>query len=172
MGWLTVALYSVASIMAILTLSKTSGRVRLFWFILSILLGALAVNKQLDLQSGLTALARCIAKADGWYADRRSIQVKFILTVAGASFALAALLFWTLRRSLKSIWLALLGLNFLLGFVVMRAAGFHHFDVFIGSTIGGLRMNWILEIGGILMIIVNETHSLRRPVRPIKSLRK
>ena len=60
-----------------------------------------------------------------------------------------------MRRELVHIWLALVGLAFLLAFIAVRAAGFHHFDQFIGYEIGNVRMNWVIEIAGITMIAVN-----------------
>ena len=41
-----------------------------------------------------------------------------------------------------------------MGFVVIRAASFHHVDAFLASRLGGLRWNWILELGGILIVAV------------------
>ena len=162
MGWVTVALYFVACVLALLVFYKQSGRQRMFWFVFSALLLALAINKQLDLQSALTAAGRCLAKAQGWYAERQPVQIKFIFSVMGISLLAALLLAWAMRRELIHIWLALVGLAFLLAFIAIRAAGFHHFDAFIGSEIGNIRMNWVIEIGGIVMIAVNALHLLLR----------
>jgi hypothetical protein len=51
----------------------------------------------------------------------------------------------------------------LLTFIAIRAASFHHFDRFIGHEVGGVRMNWILELGGISLIAANAAWRLRRP---------
>jgi hypothetical protein len=40
----------------------------------------------------------------------------------------------------------------LLTFIVVRAISFHHVDVFLKSGIAGLRMNWLLELGGISLV--------------------
>jgi hypothetical protein len=40
-----------------------------------------------------------------------------------------------------------------LGFVLIRAASFHHVDQFIGQTILGLRWNWVLEMSGISLVL-------------------
>ena len=50
--------------------------------------------------------------------------------------------------------LAFIGLFFLLTFVVIRAASFHHFDAMLGYEILGARMNWVLELTGIYLIVV------------------
>ena len=51
-------------------------------------------------------------------------------------------------------WLALVGSTFVLGFVIIRAASFHHIDRFIGNQILGLRWNWVLEMGGIVLVLL------------------
>ena len=89
MGWATVAAYFAAAILATLAARRATGRQRAFWIGLAVILLALTVNKQLDLQSALTEAGRCISKAQGWYEARRSVQVIFIEAVLVAS-ALAA----------------------------------------------------------------------------------
>jgi hypothetical protein len=164
-GWLTVVLYFIASVLSLLVFFKKSGKSGIFWLLLSAVLFALAINKQLDLQSALTAAGRCLAQAQGWYADRRAFQLKFIISIAVISFLVAVLLFWMMRRELRRIWLALAGISLLLAFIAIRAAGFHHVDQFIGHKIGGIRMNGVLEIGGIAMIGANALYLLLRTSR-------
>lgn len=162
MGWVTVVCYLAATVLAVAVFIRRSGRQRIFWLGLSVLLFALAVNKQLDLQSALTAAGRCMAKAQGWYDQRQVVQVRFIVVIAGISLVAACITGWAMRREFGDIWLGLIGLTLLLGFIVIRAAGFHHFDQFIGFQIGGIRMNWILELGGIAAISVNALYLLLR----------
>ena len=49
-------------------------RVKLFWMGLAALLVFLGFNKQLDLQTAFTFLAKDFAKATGWYENRRIVQ--------------------------------------------------------------------------------------------------
>ena len=51
-------------------------------------------------------------------------------------------------------WLGLLGVILVLGFVTIRSASFHHFDEFIGSRVMGFKWNWVLEMGGISLVII------------------
>ena len=162
MGWVTVVAYVAAGGLAALACRGRSGRRRAFWLVLAVILLALALNKQLDLQSALTATGRCLAKAEGWYARRRPVQVAFIVFVIATGLLVAAILFRTMRRDLREVWLALIGIVFLLAFIAIRAAGFHHFDRVIGHAVGGVRVNWILELGGIAMIATNAAHLLLR----------
>jgi hypothetical protein len=153
-GWLTVAVYLVAGLAAGAAARAVSGaeagdrRERLFWWITAVTLLALAANKQLDLQSLLTMIARCHAQLSGWYNDRRIVQEVFIILIAVAGVLSLALMALILRGILGRVWPALLGLGFVCVFVVVRAASFHHVDIFLGSAIGGIKMNWLLELPG------------------------
>jgi hypothetical protein len=159
-GWVTVAVYLVAAYAAARTAVKripveaADRRERLFWSGAALVLLILGINKQLDLQSLVTAIGRCHAQLAGWYDDRRAVQRTFILLVAVAGLVTLCGLTVSLRRILDRIWLALVGLVFVCLFVVIRAASFHHFDVLIGSTTAGLRLNWVLELPGPLVVLI------------------
>ena len=128
-------------------------RERRIWFLLSLLFLALGINKQLDLQSALTEIGRMLAYRQHWYAQRQMVQVAAIAALAGvASVALLTVLVWA-RRFPSPTLLALVGMALVTGYVLIRAASFHHIDRFIGQTLLGLRWNWIIEMGGICVVI-------------------
>jgi hypothetical protein len=57
----------------------------------------------------------------------------------------------------------------LLGFVVLRASSQHHVDLVIRASLWGLRGNWIIEIGAILVVLSGACwrfYQLTRP-RPV-----
>lgn len=160
MGWVTVAVYlaaAVASARAALRVgsaSEDAGRERIFWWVSAAVLAALAVNKQLDLQSLLTAVARCVAVEQGWYDMRRDVQLRFVEAVAAAgvlSLVVATIFF---RKTFRRTGLAVIGLALVVSFVVVRAASFHHVDLLIDREIGGLRLNWLFEMSGPLLILL------------------
>lgn len=160
-GWLIVALYAVTAIFALSMLTKANLRnsidklERIFWLILALMLIALAINKQLDLQSFFTAFGRCLSRLQGWYENRRDFQVSFILAVLSLMPITMFVLWFTLRQSIRKNWLCFLGIVFIFGFVAIRAAGFHYFDILINFSVANIRANWALEIIGPTMIIVN-----------------
>ena len=124
------------------------------WRAISILFAALGVNKQLDLQTALTEFGRMIAFDQGWYDERRIVQLWFIVGVAlTCTFIAIISLIWA-RKSPAATWLALVGTTTVLAFVLIRAASFHHIDRFLGHRILGLNFNWVLEMTGIAMVIV------------------
>ncbi|MCB9898640.1 MAG: hypothetical protein H6825_11610 [Planctomycetes bacterium] len=155
-GWVTVVAYLVAGVLALgaRTRARDAGLARLlrFWTVLTALLFALGVNKQLDLQSLFTQVGRDLAKAQGWYDERGTVQVDFILgLVAVVGLALLGTL-WFLRRALARVRLAFAGTVFLCTFIVVRAASFHHMDVLLQWEFLHVRMNWVLELGGIALV--------------------
>ena len=158
MGWLTVVVYLMAGLAAgrvarrLTAVDPVTRRERRFWVITAVLLLLLAINKQLDLQSLLTMLARCHAQLSGWYDVRRAVQEVFIWLVAAGAVVTLGLMTLLLLGILGRVWLALVGLGFVCAFVVIRAASFHNVDVLLGSTAAGIKLNWLLELPGPILV--------------------
>ncbi|MDK3072925.1 isopropylmalate isomerase [Sedimentitalea sp. JM2-8] len=156
MGWVTVAAYGGAALLCAVAFSRAPDRaVRVFGWALAVLLAALMVNKQLDLQSAFTATGRCISQIQGWYEHRQQFQFRFILGLLAVCAILGAGAFWLMRQHLRQVWLALLGLLLVISFVAVRAVGFHHFDEVINFRVKDVRMNWVLELSGLVLISIN-----------------
>jgi hypothetical protein len=162
MGWFTVFAYAVAALLAGWTAIKvgrdrvleTGARVRTIWILVAILLAFLCINKQLDLQSLFTDMARAVFKAHGWYDERREVQWWFVLGALVFSGAFGVWFTWRFRSFWKSHTLLVVGLFVLLTFIVVRAISFHHVDQFLRIRLEGVKMNWLLELTGILLISV------------------
>lgn len=170
MGWLTVAAYAAGAVLALVAnQSDPSGedirqrrlRKRL-WLAVAFLMLCLCFNKQLDLQSLLTDIARVIAQAQGWYEGRRGVQKGFILLVIAGAAAFGGWFMWRFQTFWRSHKVLLAGLLFLLTFIVVRAVSFHHVDVFLGRRVFGFKMNWALELTGIALICVAAILERRR----------
>jgi hypothetical protein len=168
MGWVIVGVYALCALAA-LTLAVRNPfqgpgawRERVFWGGIGLVLAFLAVNKQLDLQSLMTAIGRCHAQLAGWYDDRAAVQRAFIRGLALGALVTAVALAWFLRASLRRNALAVLGFAFVLGFVVIRAIGFHNVDRLISTEWQSLRVNWILELAGLVLILIAAIPRLRR----------
>ena len=162
MGWLTVVLYFLAAISCWIMARKLclevedadNARELRAWRSIAIAFLALGVNKQLDLQTALTEVGRVLANSQGWYAQRQSVQVAFIAVVAITCLVAAIVLVRWAYNAPAPTWLALTGSIMVIGYVLIRAASFHHIDRFIGEKILGFRWNWILEMGGISVVLV------------------
>jgi hypothetical protein len=152
-GWVTVVLYFLAMVSCLVTARNSQVGERRIWAVISILFLILGINKQLDLQTAFTEVGRILALEEGWYERRQSVQLYFIIFVALVCvFVIITLLIWA-RRAPFPAWVALFGTTSVIGFVLIRAASFHHIDRFIGKTLLGFRWNWILEMGGISVVL-------------------
>lgn len=165
MGWVTVFAYFAVAVLCLRCARQASVPVRrhtevVFWCGLATLLMLLGVNKQLDLQTWLTLTGRRIAVAQGWYEHRRIVQLFFGLFVGLAAFG-GFVFMWRLVRRSRELWLPLAGLVLLLAFVIVRAASFHHIDTLINLRFGGVRMNWVLELGAIAVIGLGARRNMR-----------
>ena len=169
MGWVTVAAYFAAAALALLVAIRVKHlewednerRNRIFWLLLMLLMVCLGLNKQLDLQTFFTALAKCSAKMSGWYEDRRQYQVMFIVAIGGLFVIFGAFLLWYFRGEMSHNWWAIVGVVFLMSFVFMRASSFHGFDALINFRLYGIRMNWVLELSGIALICIQSLLNLQ-----------
>jgi len=136
-----------------------------FWFALCGVLVFLGFNKQLDLQSCFTQVGRDMAKSEGWYEERRVVQLLFIVILVLLGLATIAASYWYIHGAWRRYRLAFYGIVTLVLFVIVRATSFHHIDIFLQSTFGGIAFNHILEVGGILFIAYcawNATRQLPR----------
>ena len=141
-----------------------------FWLALAAMMLALGLNKQLDLQTLLTQMGREIARSGGWYGERRVIQAAFAFNCAvlGAVFAGIGLrMIWGQKLA---AYLAYLGVVFLVTFVVIRAASFHHIDTILYRLPAfGNRVNFGLEFGGILLVVIGGLMRLLKSTTASKS---
>ncbi|WP_108813429.1 hypothetical protein [Loktanella sp. Alg231-35] len=171
-GWLTVAIYALAAIVAGVTayrgpfpdMSRT--REQIFWGCLTVGLAFLSVNKQLDLQSLMTVIGRCSALQQGWYEDRHTIQGLMILGLGLFVVASGVFFLILLRGTLRRSALPVLGGAFVSGFVLIRAVGFHNVDQMLGmrlpAALGSVKVNFLLEAPGPLLIMFTGLWLLRR----------
>ena len=155
LGWITVIAYCVATLRCVFKaskLDKNEANYR-FWAYLAIFLLLLAINKQLDLQSWFTQAMRSVAQTQGWYANRKSLQLLFIAFLSvGMLLSLLSIRLY-LAQSWHNYPLTWVGIVLLSTFILMRAASFSHIDQMIHYPIFGIRLNGVMEIGSIALII-------------------
>lgn len=166
-GWLTVIAYLAAAGFSVSLAAKheRGALERAFWTISGVGLLFLAVNKQLDLQSFLTATGRCAAQLQDWYEMRRTVQIAFITVLIAASVIGGVSALWALRGTIRRTGVSIVGLVWITGFVLVRAAGFHHIDEVIGFQMMGLRLNWVFELGGIAVFLLGCAIASSAPTR-------
>lgn len=181
MGWFTVVAYFAAAGLLLykrhlaISLYPTEwSRHRFILLLLALLMFAMGINNQLDLQTWFTNVGREMAEAQGWYEKRRLVQALVLLAIA----AIGVLITWAILRMrgvMRSHRLALFGMLLVVGFVAMRASSFFKVDRLLGFQIGGLQMNWILELSAIAVVIwsvVTSLHTLRKALRVVRAERR
>lgn len=173
MGWLTVAAYFLCAWQSFKVhqsgeriFQQLIVRQKRFWLATACVMLALGINKQLDLQTFFTATARYMAWQQGWYEERQTYQRIFIATIGCAGVLVFSFLAVMYYKVLRYHAFAIAGLAFLMVFVFVRATSFHNVDAFLGAQWLGLRMNWLLELGGIGLVYWN-TRKLMRTKKPL-----
>ena len=163
MGWFTVTAYAAGGVLAALSGwaarsgdaahqgARNNGRL---WLAVAVVMAYLCVNKQFDLQSLLTDIGRVTARHQGWYGQRRVFQKWFVAGLLAGAGAFACWFIWRCRAFWNGHRLLAAGSLFLLTFIVVRAVSFHHVDAILGTRLFDFKVNWALELTGILLISV------------------
>jgi hypothetical protein len=165
LGWFTVAAYACAAYLSyrarVTALSSAQAlgvsepdearaqrAMAQLWLLLFVGMVLLGINKQLDLQSWFTETLRDVARAQGWYGQRRIWQARFVGGLVGVCFVATAVGAYMMRGVLMRVRHAALGMGVLASFVVIRAGYFYHLRL-LGR---GARFHWVLELSGIALI--------------------
>lgn len=125
-------------------------RLAAWWLSVGMLMLALGVNKELDLQLLLGEMGKQLALEQGWYAQRKMVQLAFVTlfgTVLVASLSVAGFL---LRRLIYRIWPATVGVALVLAYAGARAAIFHALRDSVDGTLAS-RL-WVFELLGIALV--------------------
>jgi hypothetical protein len=155
MGWVVTSAYFVAAVLCLRAARSASEKEARFWESVCLCLVLLGLNKQLDLQTLITDVARQWARAGGWYQDRRTYQAIFILVIALLGIVGIGKLVAEFRSSGRAVKGAILGLSLTLLFVLIRASSFHHIDQILRLELLGARAHWLLEMAGIAVVAVS-----------------
>ena len=166
-GWAIFAAYIAAALLCVrcavvegrMCLDRRVKKRRVFWWTVAIVLLLLAANKQLDLHAWFTAVARKIAKEQGWYGRHRTFQLWFVSAAAAVGLCIITAGMW-LMRPLRGCRLAFAGLVVLLVFIVTRAASFGRLDSVMSMKYYGLKVRHIVELAGIFCIAVSAAATL------------
>jgi hypothetical protein len=163
-GWATTFLY-FATVIQIWRVMRRIDSVSFectVWRLLLVCRLALGVNKQLDLQTAFTEIGRIVAHKQGWYDDRQEVQKMFIAGLCVAAAAGCVAIAAVAHHMPRSTRLALCGIVVLTAFVLIRASSFNHVDILLSARTIGLKVNWILENGGILLVMLGGSLRLAR----------
>ena len=170
-GWITVCLYFVTAGLAIYLSKRGTRNHRFapegrFWFAIGTIFGFLGLNKQLDLQSAITEIGRILLRLVGWYEYRIVVQLLFVSVFASLLLVCLYYAARAAREFSSRTRIAMFGIVILAFFIAVRAASFHHVDSILGLKWSAVRLNNLLEIGGIVLVLTGAIAELlfRRPV--------
>jgi len=149
------------------------SRARL-WYIFSGVMLVFGINKQLDFQTLLNQVGSRLAKVQGWYENRRVVQLLFIVVI----FVVFVIFIVYVLRKLRGNWghftVTPFGILIVLVWVMTRAALMQQVDFTVFHTyVHGHRMlNHFVEFGGIvlsglgaLIALIRSRNNLRRGYR-------
>lgn len=163
--WITVAAYGVAALPCLRAASAAARGTtaeRTFWRLCALIMVLLGINEVFDFQTVLTAFGKATARAQGWYAQRRAVQLGFVIVLAaGAALTAAGALVLT-RKAHRTVRLALLGLLFIGAFILFRAASFHHVDALLGLGPDWFNLGSFQEMAGIGIVAIAAYRYARR----------
>ena len=161
-GWLTVAAYALAAWLCVRASRSGPNGERRLWLVFAAMMAFLCINKELDLQTLLTAAGRSFALEHGWYEQRRRYQAEFIVLFAIGALLAIAVLIRSFRRAQWAVKGAIVGVAILTLFVIVRASSFEKMDQFINSHVRGWKMNHMMEFGGIAIVALCAWAAQRR----------
>ncbi len=165
-GWMLLAMYLASAGAAGWRLTIEARRARhdrmamAFWAVVSILLITLFVNRLFNLQALATIAARCAAEGEGWYRDRRPLQVFLIGLAALAAAAGLSIAF--VRRKAFDERLVMVGMAALIAFVAARSVSFHWVDAYLRLKIFGLSFNGLIEGAALAPVLFGAARGPRR----------
>jgi hypothetical protein len=168
MGWLTVSSYYFAALLCFLKMISKKLPLEKkewhFWGFICFALIVLGFIKHFNLLSALTETGRIFARSNGWIEQRRIIQGSAMVFVFVVGLIFSAILYRRLSQFLSTPKsMAVVGLAYLILFIILRAISLHQFGMVLNYEICGLRVNWIAELFGIYWICL----SIFWPSRPL-----
>jgi hypothetical protein len=131
--------------------AHTQQVLRRVWIGVALVLLALGINRQLDVQTWFIQTLRRRAYEGGWYDRRREYQAAVIGAIFLAALVLGGVLAAALRRVLRRIALVMAGIVGLTAFVGIRAISFHDVDHLLAVHRGA---GDAIELGGIVVVVV------------------
>lgn len=113
-------------------------------------------NKLFELTSVFTRFLRKIAWNHDWYMERSFFQfvvigVIFFGVIAGAFFVWRLLL---RRRYSAAFRVVAISILLLAAYSMIRSVSLHALDSLLYQKKMGIRLNWVIELGGIISVIV------------------
>ncbi len=166
-GWVVCVAYAVTAWKCLAAAARANAAraesLTRFWVACAFVLTLLAFNKQLDLQKLVTQVLRATAREQGWYRDRKPVQVAAMAVAFIGAGALACWVLFVLRAHRRSVGLALGGFLVIAAYLAMRAVSLHAVDEFLGA--GSIPLRHAMELIGLALVYWASILRPRQPTR-------
>ncbi|MBN2530531.1 MAG: hypothetical protein JXR76_29360 [Deltaproteobacteria bacterium] len=165
MWWVTVFVYWTTCALCIFSALKAPDK--RWWRLLGIGFAVLAINKQHNLTGLITRMLRRNAFHNHWYFERADIQYWTIGFIGALLICLIAL-FWFVANKQKAsgIQRFVLSILLILGcYSLMRSISLHALDYFLYRDFHGLQINWVFELGMLILAVAMVAGGIIRLLR-------
>jgi hypothetical protein len=134
-----------------------------FWLLTALLLGAMAVGHVGDLGGRIADLGRRQARTEGWYSDRRTLQVPLVGLITATWIALSATAIVRFPERRRRYLPTALTIFTLICFVAIRMISLHHVDSLLHRThVVGIEFGLIVEVLLLIAVVVLIERALRQ----------
>jgi hypothetical protein len=161
-GTIFMISYGVTALLIFRAAQRSAGRERRYWRLCGSLFFFQVFNTNLDLHAMIWTIGRCLSHAQGWYENRREIQLLFLVgltLLVGLILLLVFIMFF--RIIFRNIFLTL-GVAIALGFTMVKGVSHHDLANFYGRTVGPFFVADYIEYSGIIIALLAALIRLRQ----------
>jgi hypothetical protein len=149
-----MTLYFGAAIMALRNARLLTGRERWFWRICSFVLLFQVANTPLDMHAFVWTTGRCLAHIQGWYKERQSVQIMFLLIVAGIVACVILIALVVFYRNIMRNFLAVTGITIALGLTAVKGISLHQVNEVFKIDVGPFKVADLIENFGVILALI------------------
>ncbi len=141
--------------------ARREGVAHAIWYVAAVALSLLAANTVLLGDVLVTHTLRSLAKQEGWYGQRRSLQYGTVAVLALLALWFASRLARAFAASDAASVPVALGLTLLLALLALRTVSVHGIDALINLRVAGVSVGRWLEFAGIGLVVRTAFQGLR-----------
>jgi hypothetical protein len=154
--------YGVTALLIFKAARQAAARERLYWRLCGSLFLFQVVNTNLDLHALIWTTGRCLSHAQGWYDQRKEIQIALLVGLALFVAIILFIVFIAFFRNIFRNILLTLGVAIAIGFTLVKGISYHGLADFYGRPVGPFHVADLIEYSGILLAFIAAVLRLRQ----------
>ena len=163
-GTVFMVSYGLVAWLILRNAARMLGRERQYWRLCGWLFVFQVANTHLDLHGLIYTTGRCLAHLQGWYDNRRDVQLLALIGLALVAVLAVLIVLDLFSRNIIGNVLLTAGIVIALGFTVMKGINFHGLEQYYGGAYGPFRGADLVELSGVAIAFVAAVfRALRRP---------